>query len=478
MTKLILFRQKFQSLPIEERKQFIKNLNTAQRLSLYLYPEFFLFDKQIITGTQRYTILRCGRSFGKSFTGSAWIARKVLDGAKDLGLVGPTLSDVENVMVKAVLKWFPKGEARYTGGTKKLITFKKYPDTTIYCYSADTEIRGPNLEFLWCDEIVKWNDAIAEKVEETFDVADFAVRIGKNPQTLITSTPKPFPLFIKWDTKIKENNSLYKMYTGTMFDNPFLSDSYKQAMIDKFGSGRLGKQELYGELLTDTPGAAWTHKMIDDCKMSFEDFKNKLSQTTLEISERGVMRKSNKFEIIRCVVGVDPTVSDKPDGDECGIIIGCLASDGHVYILNDYSGQFTTYEWARQSLKALDDYDAGMILIEDNIGKATLIRNIRALDNHAPIKPVGAYRGKIDRALPIAALYERGLVHHVMPRRNKDQTDSNFNYYSKLEDQMTHFTGNPKLKSPDRLDALVHCVQELMLTATYIDRDVSAIGSF
>lgn len=476
--KMVLFRQKFQSLPIDERKAFLKNLNTAQRLALYSYPEFFLFDKQIITGDQRYTILRCGRSFGKSFTGSAWIARKVLDGAKDLGLVGPTISDVENVMVKALIKWFPPNKARYIGGDKKVIKFVDYPETTVYCYSADTEIRGPNIEYLWCDEIVKWNDSIADKVKETFETADYAVRVGQNPQTLITSTPKPFPLFIKWQQKIDEGNPLYKMYTGTMFDNPFLSNSYKQAMVDEYGNSRHGRQELYGELLTEVEGAAWTQKMIEDGRITMSQLKAKLNASpTSYLNEKGYTVYNKKFELFSGVTAVDPTVSDNPDGDECGIVTAVLGSDGHVYVVGDNSGQYTTLQWAKEAAKAYHYYDSGRIVIEKNNGGELVSKNIKSVDSSIPIKAITATKGKIDRALPIAALYEKGIVHHVMPDHEVGKPVPE-NPYSKLEGQMTRYTGNPKEKSPDRLDALVWAIYELKLSHNHINRDVDAIGYF
>ena len=477
MNKLEQIRQKFQSKTLEERQQYLALLSPKELRVLYSNPDLFLFDKQIITGDQRYTILRCGRSFGKSFTGAAWVAKKVMNGAKIIGLVGPTHKDVVDVMVAAIIKWFPKGEAWYVSGEKHKIYFKNY-NAVVYCYSSDTEIRGPNLEYLWCDEICKWCDSIPDKVKECFDLVDLAVRVGKNPQIVITSTPKDFPIFRDWQKKVDEGNPRYKMYTGTMFDNPFLSDSFKQSMIEKFGGTRLGRQELYGELLLDVEGAAWNQKMIDDCRISYDDFKSKLSEKITKVSERGVYTSYNKFEISRIVVGVDPTVSDKPDGDECGIIIAALGSDGHVYVLNDYSGQYTTDQWAKKSIQALNDYEAGMIVIEKNNGGELVKKNIQSFDSAAPVKTVQAIKGKIDRALPVAALYERSLVHHVQPKRTKEQIESNYNVFEKLEHQMTHYTGNPKLKSPDRLDALVWAIFELKLSNTYVNRDYSAIGSF
>lgn len=471
MNSLEKFRQKFQAMSLDDRKVFLSSLNKNELLSLYANPDLFLFDKQIITGNQRYTILRCGRRFGKSVAGAAWMAKKILAGAKSLGLCGATHEDVAKVMVPALKAWFPF-PLQYNQQNHTITGFKN--KATIHCFTSDNEVRGYGLEYLWCDEICNWCDGIPEKVKERFDVLDMAVSAGKNPQTIITSTPKPFPLFIEWQKKIDEGHHRYKMLTGTMFDNPFLSQEYKDSQLEKLGNTRFGRQEIYGDLLLDVEGAAWNNKMIDDCRISYDDFKSKLSEVLLTVNERGIATRKNKLEINRVVVGVDPTVSDKPDGDECGIIIAALGTDNNVYILNDYSGQYTTDQWAQKSIKALDDYEAGMIVIEKNNGGELVKKNILAFDPSVPVKTITSVKGKIDRALPVAALYERHQVFHVMP---KNVLIGN-NVYEKLEHQMVHYTGSPKLKSPDRLDALVFAIHELRLSATYTHRDTSIIGSF
>ncbi len=157
------------------------------------------------------------------------------------------------------------------------------------------------------------------------------------------------------------------------------------------------------------------------------------------------------------------------------MVVG-LGSNGHCYLFSDRSGNMSTLQWAQETLLAVSDYGAGCIVIEDNIGKQLIVDNIRALDRNVMIKPVTAKNGKIDRALPVSALYARGLVHHVMP--DNDPSKPYVNPFEKLEYQMTHFTGNPKEKSPDRLDALVWAVYDLKLTKTYQVRDYSALGSY
>jgi phage terminase large subunit-like protein len=475
LDKLDKLRKAFQSKSLDERKSFIKSLSKKELKALYNFPDLFLFDKQIITGNQRYTILRCGRRFGKSIAGSAFIVNKIINGAKCLGLCGAIHEDVEKIMWPAIKSWFPY-PLKYNSQNHTISGFNN--GAIIHCFTSDKENRGYSLEYLWCDEIGSWSDCIPEKVKERFDILEMAVSAGKNPQIIITSTPKPFPLFSEWELKVQNNDPNYKIMTGTMFDNPFLSDEYKQSQLEKFSKTRFGRQEIYGELLNDIEGAAWTNDMIAKCRMSFDEFKNKLKETNSTKSETGNNRIFNKFQINRVVVGVDPSVSDKPDGDECGIIIAGLGNDNNVYIFNDYSGQFTTDQWGKQAIKALNDYDAGLIVIEKNNGGELVKKNILSIDNTAPIKTIQSTKGKIDRALPVAAFYERNRVFHVQPKRTTDQIKCNYNAFEKLENQMSRFTGNPKQKSPDRLDALVFAVTELLLSNTYCNRDFTGLGTY
>lgn len=445
------FRQTFQNLPLNKRKSYLNSLSLDELNFFYKNPKLFLFDKQIIEGDDwRYYLLMCGRSFGKTFSGSGWIAQKVMAGAEVIGLVGPSYKDVIDVMVKAIIAWFPPGEAYYVGGEKQKIFFKSYK-AVIHCYSSDTEIRGPNLEFLWCDEICKWCDSIPEKVQTCFDLVDMAVRVGKNPQVIITSTPKPFPIFINWIKQANEPNSIFKVQTGTMFDNPFLPDQFKKAQIDKHGNTRLGRQELYGELLEDVEGALWSLKIIDDNRLSVQQYNQQI--------------KDKELFINRTVISVDPAITNNENSDETGIMVVNFASNGHAYVIADYSGKYSPAEWARQTIKAFNLHDGDLIIAEKNQGGDLVASNIHTVDNRAPIKLVQATKGKILRAEPVSNLYERNKIHHV-------------GLFKELEYQMCHFTGNSKEKSPDRLDSLVYAITELMLNKVYVNRDITNIRNY
>ena len=435
-------RETFQSFTVEQKKAFINSLSPTEQEALYNFPELFLYDKQIIIGNDwRYYILLCGRAFGKTYAGSGWIYRKILDGAKTLAICGPTYGDMFGVMVPAIKAWSPPNKKPFYNQKDHTLI---YPNgATVWCYSSDTEVRGPNIEYLWCDEICKWNDSIPDKVKERFEILDYAVRIGNHPQTIITTTPKPFELLQMWQNKAK-SGSLYKIQTGTMFDNPFLPDSYRQAMLDQYGNTRLGRQELYGELLLDTPGALWSGSLIEKDRIPL---------------------LNDKIQLTRIVVGVDPAVTDGKDSDETGIVVAGISKDRHVYVLEDLSGRYSPNDWAKKVISAYILYKADRIIAEQNNGGKLVEVNIRTVSQNAAIKLVNAAKGKITRAEPVAALYEQHKVHHV-------------GYFKDLEYQMTHYDGNPKSKSPDRMDALVWAITELMLTSVYTQRDLSSIGVY
>lgn len=440
----------FQSFTSVEKKEFIESLSAKEKESLYLFPELFLHDKQIIIDNfpatapnWRYYILLCGRAFGKTYAGSGWLYRKVLNGAKTLACCAPTYADLLGVMIPAIMQWSPPNKKPIYNKVDH--TLKYDNGAIVWCYSADTEVRGPNIEYLWCDEIAKWCDSIPEKVKERFEIMDYAVRAGKTPQTIITTTPKPFELLIEWQKKA-QTGTLYKIQTGTMFDNTFLPDSYRQAMLEQYGNTRLGRQELYGELLTDTPGALWSGDLIEKDRITPAIFKDDVKLT-------------------RIVIGVDPAVTDGKDSDDTGIIVAGIAKNNQAYILEDISGKYSPSDWAKKVIEMYNKYKADRIVAEQNNGGKLVEVNIRTVSQNASIKLVTASKGKITRAEPVAALYEQHKIHHV-------------GYFKDLEYQMTHYDGNPKAKSPDRMDALVWAITELMLTNVYTNRNFDNIGVY
>jgi phage terminase large subunit-like protein len=384
-------------------------------------------------------LLDAGRGFGKTRTGAetakGWAGYANLPNLESMpgsrgAVLGPTFSDGRDVCIEGesgLLAVLPQHAVRRwnrTIGELDLVN-----GTHIRVFSADEpeRLRGHQHHWAWCDELGAW------RYPEAWDQLQFTLRLGTNPKTVVTTTPRPTPL-------IKEllRRDTVHVTTGSTFDNAAnLAPAALQELKAKYGGTRLGRQELYAELLTDTPGALWTYDLIER------------------------LRVQNAPELTRVVVGVDPAVTDTDDSDETGIVVVAKGTDGDCYVLADRSGRFGAEAWARRVLQAREDYDYGagaLVVAEDNNGGDLVKRNIQTIELHVPYKSVHATRqppgsivknAKLARAVPISSLYEQGRVHHV-------------GFHPALESQMTDWVPDSGT-SPDRLDALVWAITELML---------------
>lgn len=394
-------------------------------------------------GDWRSWLVMAGRGFGKTRIGAEtlgfWAASRP---STRWAAIGSTQSDVRSVMFEgesgllAVIpeQFRPGSSYRSTdleldvrvGDVRALIVGKsaEKPD----------RLRGPQWHGGWGDEIAAWGasngtgkKAEAKRLKETWDNYVFGLRLGTDPRTIITTTPRPLP-FIR---ALIANPRVHTTRGNTFENSANLADSALETFREVYEGTSLGRQELYGEVLTDNARALWKTAMLDAGRRKPSD--------TLP-----TMR--------RIVVSIDPNTVDSPDSDEAGIIVAGLGDDGKAYVLADLSGQHSTTQWAQTALAAYERWQADAIIAEVNNGGDLVENNIRALANGQPVKvkTVRAKRGKYLRAEPIAALYEKGRVHHV-------------GQFARLEAQMTEFVGAEGGASPDRLDALVYAVGELVL---------------
>ena len=265
-----------------------------------------------------------------------------------------------------------------------------------------------------CDELAAW------RYPETWDQLQFGLRLGTDPRVVVTTTPKPTKL-------IREltNRADVHVTRGSTFDNAKnLAPTALTQLLARYEGTRLGRQELYGEILNDVEGALWSLDLIDANRTTTPDI------------------------LARVVVGVDPAVTSNDTSDETGIIVAGRDTEGHAYILADYSLKASPLEWAKRAIDAYDTHHADAIVVEVNNGGDMIPTLIRQIRPGIPVKTVRASRGKHTRAEPIAALYEQSRVHHTQP-------------FTTLEDQMCSWTVDDP-KSPDRLDALVWALTELM----------------
>jgi phage terminase large subunit-like protein len=228
---------------------------------------------------------------------------------------------------------------------------------------------------------------------------------------------------------------------GSTFENKGnLAKSFLQKIVQRYEGTRLGRQEIDAELLGDVEGALWTYSMLDS------------------------LRVAKAPEMRRIVVAVDPSVADpkaSPGADECGIVVAGLGADGHGYVLDDLSGHYSPGDWAQRVVRAYEAHSADRIVAEENNGGKLVELAIRTASPLTSYKSVRAAQGKRARAEPVAALYEQGRVHHV-------------GTFSKLEDQLCTWEPITGVKSPDRLDALVWALTELVLDSPPVARNQTA----
>ena len=412
------------------------------RLELRYNPIYWLRDDQIIPeGAWRYCFCRPGRGWGKTKLGAAWIKMIVDENPDKKGfaaIVGATHKDVHQTMVAAIADEFSPHERPIYNEQKGEVRF--HNGAVIHTYASDTEARGGNYAYVWCDEMVKWNESIPAKIEDSFSTLDFACRKGDS-KFLITTTPKPFPIFKRWQKMALEGDPLVIMMRGSMQDNTELSSQAKSALMAQFGGTRRGREELEGEILSDNPGALWTYEMF---------------------AEHRVEKAPN---LSRVIISVDPAVSTNKNSDKTGIVVCGLGVDGHIYVLEDASGTYSPNQWAKKVAALFHKYRADRIVAEKNNGGQLVESNIRTVLSHAPITLVHASKGKMARAEPVAALYEQGRVHHTK-------------FFQELEDQCCSYTGNPKEDSPDALDSLVWGCHELLLNKRYVTRNFDWVPQF
>jgi phage terminase large subunit-like protein len=215
-----------------------------------------------------------------------------------------------------------------------------------------------------------------------------------------------------------------KVVRGSTFDNAAnLAESALAQYRLRYENTRLGRQELYGEILDNVDGALWTRKLIDDARVD------------------------SAPPLVRVVVAIDPAVTGNATSDETGIVAAGVASNGDYYILDDKSIRTTPDAWARVAVDLYHKHNADKIVAETNNGGDMVILLLKQVDASIATKKVTATRGKQLRAEPISSLYEQGKVHHI-------------GYFSELETQMCEWTPQ-SAESPDRLDALVWAITEL-----------------
>jgi predicted phage terminase large subunit-like protein len=369
-------------------------------------------------------LILAGRGWGKTRTGAQDLAVYALRNPdSQCAVVAPTHGDLRRVCFNGpsgLLSIIPKECFDRTKGVKgyssSLSEIRLFNGSRITGYAAidPDRLRGPQFHRAWCDELAAWRYA------ESFDQLMFGLRLGSDPQCVVTTTPKPSPLI----KQLMERKDVYVTQGNTFENQANLAESALEMLKERYEGTTLGRQELYAEIITSTDGALWK----------------------LEQIEKARVREAPQLKQV--LVAIDPAVTNSADSDETGIM--CVGKDenNEYYVLEDRSGRYSPEEWARKAVELYERYDADRIVAEVNNGGDLVERLLRSIDAQVPYRSVHATRGKLVRAEPVASLYEQDKVHHV-------------GRFPELESQMVSYTGERSKPSPDRLDALVWGLSEL-----------------
>ena len=322
--------------------------------------------------------------------------------------------------VSGLLSVFPPDDRPKLEVSKNQLVWSNGTMAQMFAADDPDSLRGPQFDAAWCDELCKWR-----RPDYAWDTLQFALRLGRWPQCVVTTTPRAIPLL----KKMLDDHATATTRSRTADNASFLSPSFLAEMERRYGETLIGRQELEGEIVEERMTGLWKRSVIEQSRLSARP------------------------ELMRIVVAVDPPVTSTAGSDSCGIIVAGLGIDRRAYVIADRTvqGREPTV-WTKAAVAAYHDHEADTIVVETNQGGDLLVQMFKSIDVRVPVKKVYASRGKYLRAEPVSGLYNEGRVVHV-------------GEFPELEKQMCDFAadGLAHGKSPDRLDALVWAITELML---------------
>lgn len=420
----------------EVQAEFLDDLDDGEILALPYLFEFWAMDHQLPPdGDWRAWVIMGGRGAGKTRAGAEWV-RSQVEGARPLdqgpcrriALIGETIDQVREVMIfgeSGILACCPPDRRPVWQATRKRLIWPNGATAQAFSAHDPESLRGPQFDGAWVDEMAKW-----KKARATWDMLQFGLRLGDDPQVCVTTTPRNVGVLkdvLAQDTTVVTS-------APTEANSAFLAQSFLDEVRARYAGTRLGRQELDGILIDEADGALWRTGPLEAARVQAAP------------------------PLDRIVVAVDPPVTGKSSSDSCGIVVAGAVTQGPVqdwraYVLADRSvGAASPAVWAKAAIRAMEEFGAERLVAEVNQGGEMVEEVIRQVDPLVPVKTVHASRGKVARAEPVAALYEQGRVHHLRD-------------LAELEDQMCAMTarGFEGKGSPDRVDALVWALNELMI---------------
>ena len=413
--------EKLATLPENERAEILSQFTDDEAAALLHDWRGFLArpDQIAPDGDWDIWLALAGRGWGKTETGAQWVREQVDAGVKRIALVAETQKDLEEVMVRRLLSIYPPGEGPTVRYKPVRVIWPNGAEALGYNGTQPDQLRGPEFEAAWVDELAKYRYA-----RETWDMLQFCMRSGTHPRQLVTTTPRAIEL-IKAIAGGAEGE-VHVTRGNTMDNRANLATRFLEKITRKYAGTRLGRQELNAEILGDLPGALWRQSTLDAYRVP-------------EAPQMG-----------RVIVSIDPAVTNTEDSDEHGICVAGIGPDQTGYVLEDASLHGSPQDWATEAIRKSKEYNADGVVVEVNQGGDMVSHVLRTIAPNLNIIEVVATRGKHIRAEPIASLYEQGRIRHV-------------GQFPDLESQMTQMTtaGFRGDGSPDRVDALVWAMSEL-----------------
>ena len=424
--------QVLRDLPDSDVAALLEELGPKKTEELQHNWEFWARPEQLEPeGIWNVWVALAGRGWGKTRAGAEWVRHRIKKGDKIVHCVAPTKGDVRRVMVEGdsgLLNVCWKGDKTYRGKhigfptwspTNNTLTWENGSKAVFFSAEDPERLRGPQAYSAWTDELCAWRNA-----QETWDMLQFGLRLGKRPQVFVTTTPKTTKLI---RTILDDDKTTISK--GSTYDNSAnLADTFLDAVRKTYEGTRLGRQELYAEILDEASGALWNRGLLAKCEVDKEEVPT----------------------LNRIVVSIDPAVTSNAESDMTGIVVAGLDVNGTAYVLEDHTGRYTPQQWASKAVELYREHMADRIVAERNQGGDMVRHTLHTEDETVPVKLVHASRGKMARAEPVSALYEQDKVKHVRGLND-------------LEDQMVQWEPLGSIGSPDRLDALVWAITDLSL---------------
>jgi phage terminase large subunit-like protein len=419
---------------------FLEGLSPNALMALPWLFEHWAIDGHQLPPEGDWTtwVILGGRGAGKTRAGAEWVRAQVEGGkpgdpgaSSRVALVGETLAQAREVMVlgpSGILACTPPDRRPVWLPSRNLLVWPNGATAQIFSASSPESLRGPQFDCAWCDELGKWR-----KADEAWNMLQFALRLGERPRAVVTTTPRANPALLA----LVDAAGTAVTRAPTAANRMHLAPGFLDAVSARYGGSTLGRQELDGEFVLEVEGALWTWETIEAAKAP----------------------RPRPLELDRIVVAIDPPVTGGKDSDECGIVVAGVAMNGgppqdwEAEVIADMSvGGHSPTGWAERAVELYRLHAADALVVEVNQGGDMVASVIHAIDPLVPVRAVRARRGKHLRAEPVAALYEQRRIRHR-------------GTFRELEAQMAamSFGGYLGRGSPDRLDALVWAIVELMV---------------